>query len=83
MKKIGSFFARALGLFIVQAAVLNGAALAQEAFNVKDHYTKSEHQLVMRDGIKLFTSIYMPKDAAQKHPLLMMRTPYSVAPYGA
>ena len=37
----------------------------------------------MRDGIKLFTSIYYPKDQSEKHPILMVRTPYSCAPYGA
>ena len=37
----------------------------------------------MRDGVKLFTSIYIPKDASKPHPILLMRTPYSVAPYGA
>ncbi len=36
----------------------------------------------MRDGVKLFTSIYIPKDSSQKHPILMTRTPYSCAPYG-
>ena len=36
----------------------------------------------MRDGIKLFTSIYQPKDQSEKHPILMERTPYSAAPYG-
>lgn len=36
----------------------------------------------MRDGIKLFTSIYIPKDTAQRYPILMQRTPYSVSPYG-
>ena len=36
----------------------------------------------MRDGVKLFTSVYMPKDNAEKHPILMTRTPYSCAPYG-
>jgi len=36
----------------------------------------------MRDGIKLFTSVYMPKDATEKHPILMTRTPYSCYPYG-
>ena len=36
----------------------------------------------MRDGVKLFTTIYAPKDNGEKHPVLMMRTPYSVAPYG-
>jgi hypothetical protein len=36
----------------------------------------------MRDGVKLFTSIYIPKDSSQKHPIMLMRTPYSCAPYG-
>ena len=37
----------------------------------------------MRDGVKLFTSIYVPKDSSEKHPILMERTPYNCAPYGA
>ncbi len=36
----------------------------------------------MRDGEKLFTSIYIPKDSSEKHPILLTRTPYSCAPYG-
>jgi putative CocE/NonD family hydrolase len=36
----------------------------------------------MRDGIKLFTAIFIPKDSSEKHPILLKRTPYSVAPYG-
>ncbi|HWV72013.1 MAG TPA: CocE/NonD family hydrolase [Pseudosphingobacterium sp.] len=36
----------------------------------------------MRDGVKLFTSIYIPKDQSQKYPFLINRTPYTVAPYG-
>ena len=36
----------------------------------------------MRDGVKLFTSVLVPKDATKPHPILLMRTPYSVAPYG-
>lgn len=49
---------------------------------IKEHYTKREVQIPMRDGVKLFTSIYEPKDQSQKYPILMSRTPYSVAPYG-
>lgn len=45
-------------------------------------YTKREVQVPMRDGVKLFTAIYTPKDVSRKHPFLLMRTPYSVAPYG-
>src|SRR5215211_5758462 len=50
---------------------------------IKDNYTKREVAIPMRDGVKLFTAIYEPKDASQKYPILLNRTPYSVAPYGA
>jgi putative CocE/NonD family hydrolase len=56
---------------------------AQSADEVKATYTKTEIRITMRDGVKLFTSIYAPKDQSQKYPILMQRTPYSVAPYGA
>jgi len=49
---------------------------------VKANYTKYEHRIPMRDGKRLFTSIYVPKDASRSYPLLLNRTPYSVAPYG-
>ena len=53
----------------------------QEAY-VRENYTKQEVLIPMRDGTKLFTSIYAPKDASKKAPFLMMRTPYSCRPYG-
>jgi len=37
----------------------------------------------MRDGIKLYTIIYVPKDSSQRYPILIQRTPYSVWPYGS
>jgi putative CocE/NonD family hydrolase len=49
---------------------------------IRLNYNKQEHMVPMRDGVKLFTSIYIPRDRSQKYPLLMKRTPYSVAPYG-
>ena len=49
---------------------------------VRATYTKYEHMVPMRDGARLFTSIYVPKDTAQAYPFLITRTPYSVAPYG-
>ena len=58
-------------------------APAPSATDVKANYTKLEAHITMRDGVKLFTSIYMPKDTAQKYPFMMQRTPYSVSPYGA
>lgn len=50
---------------------------------VEENYNKSEYQIEMRDGIKLFTIVYTPKDEAEPYPILMQRTPYSIAPYGA
>src|SRR6266545_3331068 len=50
---------------------------------IKANYNKREVTIPMRDGIKLFTSIYEPKDGSQKYPILLDRTPYTVAPYGA
>ena len=47
-----------------------------------NNYTKIEQQIPMRDGIKLFTAIYVPKDKTEKHPFLITRTPYSCSPYG-
>jgi putative CocE/NonD family hydrolase len=52
------------------------------AIYVKDNYIKYEYQVPMRDGKKLFTSVYIPKDQSKKYPIMMDRTPYSVAPYG-
>ena len=46
------------------------------------NYVKKEVYIPMRDGVNLFTSIYMPKDRAEKHPFLLTRTPYSCSPYG-
>ena len=48
---------------------------------VRAHYTKYEFRIPMRDGKRLFTAVYVPKDAAAgPYPFLMDRTPYSVAP---
>ena len=49
---------------------------------VRDNYYKWERMVPMRDGKKLFTAVYIPKDNSEKHPVLLRRTPYSSAPYG-
>ena len=58
--------------------------IAQNADSVwlVTNYTKKEIMVPMRDGVKLFTSVYIPKSNTEKHPFLMSRTPYSCAPYG-
>ncbi|MDY0780193.1 CocE/NonD family hydrolase [Tenacibaculum sp. IB213877] len=49
---------------------------------VQDNYTKKEVQITMRDGVKLHTTIYSPKDKSKTFPILLQRTPYSCSPYG-
>lgn len=55
---------------------------SQDSLWIRENYYKIERYIPMRDGIKLFTSIYIPKDTTELHPILMRRTPYSCAPYG-
>ena len=59
--------------------------LKQRADYIREHYTKFEYRIPMRDGKRLFTAVYVPNDADRKktYPVLMVRTPYSIAPYGA
>ncbi len=49
---------------------------------VADNYTKNEVAIEMRDGVKLHTTVYSPKDTSKKYPIIMQRTPYSSRPYG-
>ncbi len=50
---------------------------------IRESYDKREAMVSMRDGVELFTSIYVPKDRSRKYPFLIKRTPYGVGPYGA
>ncbi|HEV3168286.1 MAG TPA: CocE/NonD family hydrolase, partial [Isosphaeraceae bacterium] len=59
-----------------------GSASAQGQEYVKATYTKYEYRIPMRDGKRLFTSVYVPKHTTQRYPIMMTRTPYSVQPYG-
>ncbi len=74
-----------LGLWLIFLQTLPGRAQLQ-TFNaaqfIEENYGKQEQLIPMRDGMRLFTSIYTPKDQSQKRPFMFNRTPYSVAPYG-
>lgn len=71
-------------LFLLLTVLFMDFASAQSNY-ASDNFTKKEVYITMRDGVKLFTSIYTPKDASpqKKYPMLMQRTCYSIAPYGA
>ena len=74
MKKIILFF-------LLVSPFLVSAQNADSLWFV-NNYVKQEVTIPMRDGVKLFTAIYTPKDQSEKHPILIERSPYSSAPYG-
>jgi len=59
-----------------------GIRAEEEKFYLEQNYTKAEYRIPMRDGVKLYTAVYSPKDTSIKYPILMRRTPYSNGPYG-
>ena len=62
-----------------------GLATAQsDSAFIRANYQKREYRIPMRDGVRLFTIVYTPKDASPErtYPILMHRTCYSIAPYG-
>ncbi len=69
-------------LLLLLLVTVVAAQTDQDSAWIKDNYTKMEQTIPMRDGIKLFTAVYLPNDITEKHPILMIRTPYSCAPYG-
>lgn len=72
----------ALALLLALTFILVNSRAHDEAA-VKAAYDKTEQMITMRDGVRLFTAIYSPKDRSQKYPIMLFRTPYTVAPYGA
>ena len=66
---------------IILFLAVSFAAFSQNSFS-EDNYTKQELEIPMRDGTKLFTQVYSPRDQSKKYPMLMKRTCYSVRPYG-
>lgn len=82
MKRLTAITLATLSLLLLSLATF-GFRAAQDDAAVKASYDKTEQMLVMRDGVKLFTSIYTPKDRSRTYPIMLYRTPYSVSPYGA
>ena len=70
---------RAIAITLV---LLSRLAVAQGVEFVRANYLKYDFQIPMRDGKKLFTSVYVPKNQSERWPILLQRTPYGVVPYG-
>lgn len=54
---------------------------ADSAF-IAENYEKFEYRIPMRDGVHLFTAVYVPKGKGDKYPIMLHRTPYRASPYG-
>lgn len=77
---------------VVLGSLIGPASFAQEEDQedlarrqleyTRANYTKYDYRIPMRDGVKLFTTAYVPKDPSRTFPILMQRTPYSISPYG-
>jgi len=80
-----------LAIIFVAFTLLSGSFSAfaadkkvnKRAEYIRANYAKYEYQIPMRDGKTLFTVVYSPTDTSKEYPMIMQRTPYSVAPYGS
>lgn len=70
-------------LFVFCLTVASAHAQNADSIYLREHYYKREMMIPMRDGVRLFTSVYLPKDQTRQYPIVLRRTPYSCAPYGA
>ena len=43
------------------------------------HFVKTEATIAMRDGVRLHTAVYAPKNARGPLPFILLRTPYGIA----
>ena len=70
-------------LFFFTLCFLATTALAQnqDSIYMRAHYDKVEYEIPMRDGAKLFTLVYIPKDKSKTYPILLNRTPYNASSY--
>lgn len=59
-----------------------GAAASAARVDLRATYDKTVHRITMRDGVRLYTVVYSPKDTSVRYPILLNRTPYGVGPYG-
>jgi hypothetical protein len=83
MKSLVFIWVSALFLFATDALAIADKKTDERAAYIRDNYSKFEYEIPMRDGVTLFTAVYIPLDNSKKYPFLIKRTPYAVGPYGA
>ena len=74
--------AAALANFKHAVALNPDNAFGARCIMILENYAKQEHMIPMRDGVRLYTQVYAPKDTSKTYPFLLQQTPYSVGHYG-
>jgi putative CocE/NonD family hydrolase len=69
-------------LILICTGITNGQIIQNPINSVQQNYSKQSFQIPMRDGTKLYTTVYSPRDQSKPYPIMMNRTPYSTRPYG-
>ena len=82
MTRLSVTLAATIVVGLLGAAESGLRAQAVPAADIRAAYVKTEQMIPMRDGVKLFTIVYAPKDASVRYPFMLHRTPYSSPPYG-
>ena len=78
------FIIAIIGFFSFFSEAQKRTIAQEDSIFVRENFVKQQVMIPMRDGVKLFTNIYIPKDisSTNPYPFVMQRTCYSVAPYG-
>lgn len=79
--RLGSRMRVGVSVLAISLALGARPLVAQEAPDLRARYTKADYMVPMRDGVKLFTIVYAPRDTTRTYPVLLLRTPYSIPPY--
>ncbi|GAB4092112.1 CocE/NonD family hydrolase [Flaviaesturariibacter terrae] len=74
---------RYLLLLVLLATSLASFSQNPDSLYAREHYDMAEYRIPMRDGKKLFTIVYTPKDQSRAYPFLMNRTPYNASNHGS
>ncbi|MFL5748207.1 MAG: CocE/NonD family hydrolase, partial [Niastella sp.] len=78
---MAAFTIQTVIIYLMTGVSLVGTACAQAKVSPDDKYDKQEAMILMRDGIKLHTVIFTPKEQKEPLPFLMERTPYGAQNY--
>ena len=70
--------ALAAGLLALAASGASGRAAEAEAVSPDGRFRVSDAMIPMRDGVRLHTKIFAPKEASGPLPILLLRTPYGI-----